>query len=102
MEAQVARILEERDREREKERLASEVDRSESLREESSAMGGSTPSKRRSTRSKSRSPRKEDSQSHVVAQPTNPLPPGILTPLLKRHKDMDNELQNRLLELERK
>lgn len=30
------------------------------------------------------------------------LPPGVLTPLLKRHKDLDDELKNRLHELERK
>ena len=27
---------------------------------------------------------------------------GVLTPLLKRHKDLDNELMDRLQELERK
>lgn len=30
------------------------------------------------------------------------LPSGLLTPLLKRHKDLDDELKNRLHELERK
>jgi hypothetical protein len=30
------------------------------------------------------------------------LPSGVLTPLLKRHKDLDDELKNRLHELERK
>ncbi|PPQ74075.1 hypothetical protein CVT24_012945 [Panaeolus cyanescens] len=30
------------------------------------------------------------------------LPSGVLTPLLKRHKDLDDELKNRLQELERK
>jgi kinesin family protein 22 len=31
-----------------------------------------------------------------------PLPSGVLTPLLKRHKDLDDELKNRLRELEQK
>lgn len=30
------------------------------------------------------------------------LPSGLLTPLLKRHQDLDAELRNRLKELERK
>lgn len=32
----------------------------------------------------------------------NTVPSGVLTPLLKRHKDLDNELMTRLQELERK
>jgi len=35
-----------------------------------------------------------------IAQPS--LPPGLLTPLLKRHQDLDIELRQRLQELERK
>ncbi|KAF8191738.1 kinesin-like protein, partial [Pholiota molesta] len=42
-------------------------------------------------RPRSRSPAKENS-----------LPSGVLTPLLKRHKDLDDELKTRLQELERK
>ena len=30
------------------------------------------------------------------------LPHGLLTPLLKRHQDLDNELRQRLQELEKK
>ena len=30
----------------------------------------------------------------------NPLPSGVLTPLLKRHEDLDSELKRRLMELE--
>jgi kinesin family protein 22 len=30
------------------------------------------------------------------------LPPGLLTPLLKRHQDLDQELRHRLQELEKK
>lgn len=30
------------------------------------------------------------------------LPSGLLTPLLKRHQDLDNELRQRLQDLERK
>jgi len=32
----------------------------------------------------------------------NTIPSGALTPLLKHHKDLDNELMARLQELERK
>ncbi|KAI0266563.1 P-loop containing nucleoside triphosphate hydrolase protein [Gloeopeniophorella convolvens] len=39
-------------------------------------------------------------QSLEVSQRS--LPPGLLTPLLKRHEDLDNELRRRLQELERK
>lgn len=35
-----------------------------------------------------------------IAQPS--LPSGLLTPLLKRHRDLDHELRQRLQELERK
>lgn len=35
-----------------------------------------------------------------IAQPT--LPSGLLTPLLKRHQDLDKELRQRLQDLERK
>lgn len=36
-----------------------------------------------------------------VAEPVS-LPSGVLTPLLKRHKDLDDELKRRLRELEEK
>jgi len=42
-------------------------------------------------RTRSRSPAKESS-----------LPSGVLTPLLKRHRDLDDELKSRLQELEKK
>ncbi|KAL0579719.1 hypothetical protein V5O48_002283 [Marasmius crinis-equi] len=93
VEAEVARRLEERERARikeEEERAAAEQ-----AAREASGSGSGTPSRKRSTRSKSRSPRKEEAQAQ-------PIPPGVLTPLLKRHKDMDNELQSRLQELEKK
>jgi kinesin family protein 22 len=32
----------------------------------------------------------------------NKLPSGLLTPLLKRHRDLDEELRQRLQDLERK
>ncbi|KAJ8075841.1 hypothetical protein PM082_021473 [Marasmius tenuissimus] len=93
VEVEVARRLEEREREREREVKEKEKEERASV-EASSGSGSGTPSRRRSrTRSKSRSPRKEEAK---------PLPPGVLTPLLKRHKDMDNELQARLQELEKK
>ncbi|KAK0489541.1 kinesin-like protein [Armillaria luteobubalina] len=71
VEAEVARILEEREKER--------------LEKETRMSPGSG-------RHKSRSPKKE----------SPPLPSGVLTPLLKRHKDLDDELKARLQELERK
>lgn len=39
-------------------------------------------------------------QTLEIAQPS--LPSGLLTPLLKRHQALDNELRQRLQELERK
>ena len=39
-------------------------------------------------------------QTLEIGQPS--LPSGLLTPLLKRHQDLDNELRQRLQELERK
>jgi kinesin family protein 22 len=39
-------------------------------------------------------------QTIDMGQPS--LPSGLLTPLLKRHQDLDNELRHRLQELERK
>jgi kinesin family protein 22 len=39
-------------------------------------------------------------QTIDMGQPS--LPSGLLTPLLKRHQDLDNELRQRLQELERK
>lgn len=74
VEAEVARRLAERERGKDDEE------------EERRSRGD-----RRSERSKSRSPKKEQT-----------LPPGILTPLLKRHKDLDDELKSRLQELENK
>ena len=73
VEAEVARRLEERERERaEEERLAKEAKDEDDAR--------------------MKSPRKESKS----------LPPGVLTPLLKRHRDLDDELKTRLHELERK
>ncbi|GLB45200.1 putative TRAFAC class myosin-kinesin ATPase superfamily, kinesin family protein [Lyophyllum shimeji] len=78
VEAEVARRLEERERARERE----EEERRAREQEMESQPPGS---------SKSRSPKKEQT-----------LPSGVLTPLLKRHKDLDDELKSRLEELERK
>ncbi|KAG7448446.1 kinesin-domain-containing protein [Guyanagaster necrorhizus] len=71
VEAEVARILEEREKGR--------------LERETRMLPVSD-------QHKSRSPRKESA----------PLPSGVLTPLLKRHRDLDDELKARLQELERK
>ena len=78
MEAEVTRRLAER------ERLRAEEEQRERGND---ALVGPT------TRSHSKSPNK--------GQETT-LPSGVLTPLLKRHKDLDNELKNRLRELEQK
>ncbi|KAG6902157.1 hypothetical protein C0995_003631 [Termitomyces sp. Mi166 len=82
VEAEVARRLEERERQREKE----EQERHARERELESQQPTSS-----ATQTKPQSPKKEQT-----------LPPGVLTPLLKRHKDLDNELKTRLQELERK
>ena len=39
---------------------------------------------------------------HDPAETSGSLPSGVLTPLLKKHKDLDDELRARLHELERK
>lgn len=79
---EVARRLEERERTREKE----EEERRSREREADLQRPSSTED-----RAKSKSPKKEHT-----------LPSGVLTPLLKRHKDLDDELKMRLQELERK
>jgi hypothetical protein len=73
VEAEVARRLEEREKEEEERR---EKEKRDEI-----------------TKAKERSPKKE---------PRETLPSGVLTPLLKRHRDLDNELKNRLQELELK
>lgn len=54
---------------------------------------------------------KEKAQQFEAQQQQNPsspmkssstLPSGVLTPLLKKHKDLDDELRARLQDLERK
>ncbi|KAG2008077.1 kinesin, variant 2 [Coprinopsis cinerea AmutBmut pab1-1] len=50
---------------------------------------------RRYSRSRSRTPERKDGRDVT-------LPSGVLTPLLKKHRDLDQELKERLLELERK
>ncbi|KAF5375666.1 hypothetical protein D9615_009354 [Tricholomella constricta] len=82
VEAEVTRRLEERERAREKEE---QERRARELELESQRSSSSTG------RAKSRSPRKEQT-----------IPSGVLTPLLKRHRDLDDELKSRLQELENK
>ncbi|TFK37973.1 P-loop containing nucleoside triphosphate hydrolase protein [Crucibulum laeve] len=77
VEAEVTRRMAEREKEREK-----EEERRSAMEKQSTEDG---------PRHRSRSPKKEES-----------LPSGVLTPLLKRHKDLDDELKMRLHELERK
>ena len=78
VEAEVARRMAERERER-----------AESVKAEESEVAHMIDSK--TTQSGSKSPEREQS-----------LPSGILTPLLKRHRELDDELKNRLQELEQK
>jgi kinesin family protein 22 len=42
------------------------------------------------------------SEKHVDETSKQTLPSGVLTPLLKRHRDLDDELKARLQELEAK
>ncbi|KAJ7112763.1 kinesin-like protein [Mycena crocata] len=88
VEAEVARRLEEREREREAER-----EREREREREMELQAG--PSRR--------SPRKDRDSAHSRSPRSKELelPPG-LSPLLRRHKDLDDELQARLQELERK
>ena len=41
-------------------------------------------------------------EGQVTPEGAGGLPSGVLTPLLKRHQDLDNELKRRLNELESK
>lgn len=83
MEAEVARRLKEREREDEERRSREKEERRREQEQEQLTS--------ESGRSKPRSPKKEQS-----------LPSGVLTPLLQRHRDLDDELKTRLQELERK
>lgn len=76
VEAEVTRRLAERERQRAEEEVREKTERATADHV---------------VRSRSKSPTKENS-----------LPSGVLTPLLKRHKDLDDELKNRLHELEKK
>jgi len=44
----------------------------------------------------------DTTRDHTIEIPQPSLPSGLLTPLLKRHQDLDNELRQRLQELEKK
>ena len=88
MEIEVARRLEERERRRE----AEEKKEVEKL---VTAQEGSHPS----------TPDVILPDDLTLAAPPaakNQLPSGVLTPLLKRHEDLDNELKRRIAELEQK
>ena len=78
MEVEVARRLAERERER-----------AESVKAEESDVAHTIDIK--PTQSGSKSPEREHS-----------IPSGVLTPLLKRHRELDDELKTRLQELEQK
>ncbi|KAG6857066.1 hypothetical protein H0H87_010031 [Tephrocybe sp. NHM501043] len=83
VEAEVTRRLAERERQREQEEQERRAREQQELENEQTTVT--------MTSMKLRSPKKEQS-----------LPSGVLTPLLKRHKDLDDELKSRLQELERK
>ena len=78
VEAEVARRLAERERER--------AEREKVEESEVAQMVDTRP-----TQPKSKSPEREHS-----------IPSGVLTPLLKRHRELDDELKSRLQELEQK
>jgi kinesin family protein 22 len=78
VEAEVARRLADRERERAEREKAEEIEVAHAL--------DSKP-----TRSGSKSPEREHS-----------IPSGVITPLLKRHRELDDELKSRLQELEQK
>jgi len=44
----------------------------------------------------------DTTRDHTIEIPQPSLPSGLLTPLMKRHQDLDNELRQRLQELEKK
>lgn len=82
VEAEVARRLEEREKER---MLEDEAKRARELEQQAETSQTSIQ------------------DSSAAEQPsTQSLPSGVLTPLLKRHRDLDDELKSRLLELENK
>lgn len=82
MEAEVSRRLEERERQRELE------EQGRRAQEQQLELQRQTYN---AARMKSQSPKKEQT-----------FPSGVLTPLIKRHKDLDEELKVRLQELEQK
>ncbi|KAL5523354.1 hypothetical protein ACEPAF_1621 [Sanghuangporus sanghuang] len=91
VEIEVARRLEERERRREEEeRKEIEKQLLEVVQEEDSHR--STPDV----------VLPEDITRPTTSATCSSLPSGILTPLLKRHEDLDNELKRRLAELEQK
>lgn len=45
---------------------------------------------------------KEKERERAAKAAKAEVPPGLLTPLLKRHRDLDDELKARLEELEKK
>jgi kinesin family protein 22 len=78
VEAEVARRLAEREREK--------AEREKAEENEVAQMVDSRPAQ-----SRSKSPERDQS-----------IPSGVLTPLLKRHRELDDELKSRLQELEQK
>ena len=90
MEIEVARRLEERERRREAE---------ERKEVEKQLLD---PSQEDSHRTTPEVILPEDITRPTTSATCNSLPSGILTPLLKRHEDLDNELKRRLAELEQK
>jgi kinesin family protein 22 len=57
---------------------------------------------RRLAQERERLKQEQASKPASTEEGTLSVPPGVLTPLLKKHQDLDNELNARLKELERK
>jgi hypothetical protein len=84
VEAEVAkRLAAEREKDEEERRAREEAERNAKEHEAQQAQQPSSPTKKGSSSSSA-------------------LPSGVLTPLLKKHKDLDDELRARLQELERR
>lgn len=58
--------------------------------------------KRLAQREKEEEEERRIKKEELTNQSPRKMPSGVLTPILKRHKDLDQELTNRLEELERR
>ncbi|EIN08651.1 kinesin-domain-containing protein [Punctularia strigosozonata HHB-11173 SS5] len=94
VEKEVTRRLAERDRERARlEELEKELEKERSRRSE--GPGGILDGM-------DRDQSQDHGQSHDEDQASRSLPAGVMTPILEKHADLDDELKRRLTELEKK